>query len=319
MGASTSISWTEKTWNYFRGCSEKSSGCANCYARLMAARMSGDFPDGSPMPYKGLAYFDEDGNSHWTGKVVAVPAHLDDPIRWQKPSLIFVNSMSDWAHEDVEFNAVVNMFEVMEKAPWHIFQPLTKRADRLPELISKITLKSGRNMARDPLPNVWMGVTMEDEKTAAARSQYLAAVADMGYLTWWSAEPLVGNCDWERWITASKVKWVVLGGESRQGDADVVRPSEMSWYRDGIAASRKLGVAVHMKQLGYWLAKDTLRAEKFKADPSGKKPACWPLDIRVQEYPVDLKAALAWDGKSRRVGKMVPLEVINVSADTKAA
>jgi protein gp37 len=319
VGAKTSISWTEKTWNYFRGCSETSPGCANCYARLMAARMSGHNPDGSPQPYNGLAYFDENGKSHWTGKVVAVPDHLDDPMRWQKPSLIFVNSMSDWCHETVEYNAVVNMFEVMEKASWHIFQPLTKRAELMPDMLRSITLKSGRNLGKDPLPNVWMGVTMENEKTAASRSKYMAEVAKMGYLVWWSAEPLVGNCDWERWVSESRSKWVVFGGESRQGDSDTVRDMPLSWVYDGLAACKKLGVSAHVKQLGYWWAKNNLREEKCKADPHGKKMECWPLDLRIQDYPVDIVQALKWDGKSRRVGKTIPLEVVNTVTALQAA
>ncbi len=306
MGAKTAISWTERTWNYFRGCSEKSSGCASCYARLMAARFSGP-----GQPYEGVAYMSADGKSHWTGDIVVAPEHLDDPVRWQRPSLIFTNSMSDLFHENAERNAIINSFEVMETASWHIFQTLTKRPELMPDILNSITLKSGRNLGRDPLPNVWIGTTMEDEKTAAERSKWLARTP--AAVRWWSAEPLIGNCDWERWITESKSDWVVFGGESRQGAADSVRTMEMSWIREGLAACRKLDVAAFVKQLGYWLAKDTLRPEKFKADPSGKKPACWPEDIKVFDYPVDIEKALAWDGQSRRIGKTVPLEVLNLA------
>jgi protein gp37 len=257
-----------------------------------------------------LAYYDKDGKSRWTGKVVAVPDHLDDPIRWQRPSMIFVNSMSDIFHEDVEWNAIVNMYEVMETAWWHIFQPLTKRPELMAEILPKITLKSGRNLGKDPLPNVWHGVSMEDEKTARERSKYLAATPSA--LRWWSAEPLIGNCDWEKWIAESKSDWVVFGGESRQGDAHVVRPMEVAWIREGLAACQKLGVSAHVKQMGYWLAKSLMRPEKFAADPSGKKPFCWPEDIRVQDFPVDVKKVLAWDQKQHKVDrKTVPLEVLN--------
>ncbi len=304
MGAKTSISWTERTWNYFRGCSEKSSGCANCYARLMASRFSGP-----GQPYENLAYQDANGKSHWTGKVVVVPEHLEDPIKWQRPSMIFVNSMSDLFHESVEFDSIVNSFEIMERANWHIFQPLTKRPERMPEILNKITLKSGRNLGKNPLPNVWIGATMEDEKTAAERSKWLALTPAV--IRWWSAEPLIGDCDWEKWIYESQSNWVVFGGESKQGEINTVRPMQMLWIRNGLAACKKLGISAFNKQLGYWLAKETLRPEKFKADPSGKKPECWPVDIQVQEYPVDVKKALAWDGKHHKVGKYIPLNVVN--------
>jgi protein gp37 len=307
MGAKTAISWTERTWNYFRGCSEKSSGCAMCYARLMAARFSGP-----GQPYEGIAYLDDNGKSHWTGKVVAVPDHLEDPIRWQRPSLIFTNSMSDLFHESAEREAIINSFEIMEKANWHIFQTLTKRPELMPEMLHSITLKSGRNLGKDPLPNVWIGTTMEDEKTAAERSKWLAQTP--AAIRWWSAEPLIGDCDWKKWITASKSQWVVFGGESRQGEARLTRPMDLQWLRDGLAACEQLGVAAFVKQLGYWLASETLRPEKFKADPSGKKPECWPLDIRVQDYPIDIEKALKWDGKHHKVGNYTPLPVLNSAA-----
>ena len=269
----------------------------------MASRFSGP-----GQPYEGLAYKDENGKSHWTGKIAVVPEHLDDPIRWQPPSMIFTNSMSDLFHESVAIEAIVNSFEIMERATWHIFQTLTKRPERMPEILHKITLKSGRNMGKDPLPNVWIGATMEDEKTASERSKWLAATP--AAVRWWSAEPLIGNCDWEKWIIESKSNWVVFGGESMQGEAKAVRPMQMEWLREGLAVCKKLKIPAFHKQLGYWLAKKTLRPEKFAADAHGKKPDCWPVDIRVQEYPVDVDKVLAWDGKHHKVGKYIPLTVI---------
>lgn len=305
MGAKTGISWTEKTWNYIRGCSEKSSGCANCYARLMAARFSGP-----GQPYEGLAFMNKEGKSHWTGKIVAVPSMLDQPIRWQTPSLIFVNSMSDLYHEDIEFNAIVNAYEVMETANWHIYQTLTKRAELLNEYRSKITLKSGRNLAKDPLPHEWVGVSIENEATARERSKFLGECN--AAIRWISVEPLVGNIDWERMLAESKANWVVFGGESRQGEADVCREMPLSWVREGLNACNKFGVTAFVKQLGYWSAKSVLRPEKFAADPSGKKPFCWPDDIKVQDYPVDLVAALPKNRKHGKMSKVIPLDVIHI-------
>jgi hypothetical protein len=173
-------------------------------------------------------------------------------------------------------------------------------------------LKSGRNLGKNPLPNVWIGTTMEDEKTAAERSKWLAATP--AAIRWWSAEPLIGDCDWKKWIAASRSDWVVFGGESKQGLARLVRPMQLKWLRDGLAACKELQVAAFVKQLGYSLAKDTLRPEKFKADPSGKKKECWPLDIRVQNYPINIEKALAWDGKHHKVGNYIPLPVLSAVA-----
>lgn len=312
MGAKTGISWTGKTWNYVRGCSEVSSGCANCYARLMAARFNG-----INQPYQGLAYFDETGRSRWTGKLAVVPHQLDLPIRWQKPDLVFVNSMSDLYHEDMDINAIINSYEVMETANWHIYQTLTKRAELLADTRTKITLKSGRNLYSNPLPNEWLGISVEDEKTAIERAKYLGNTP--AAVRWISAEPLIGNIDWERLIIESKANWIVIGGESRQGDEKKCREMPISWIRDGINVCNKLGIPVFIKQLGYWTAKFTLRPEKFKADPSGKKPECWPEDIAVQNYPIQIKelenAQNEWTKKNKRkpVPNVIPLEILDMS------
>jgi protein gp37 len=273
----------------------------------MAARFSG--PN---QPYEGLAFIDANGKSKWTGKIKAVPKMLDQPLRWHTPSLIFTNSMSDLFHEDVELNAIVNSFEVMEKANWHIYQTLTKRPELMPNILNSMTLESGRNLGKDPLPNVWVGASFENESTAAERSKWLAATPAV--IRWISAEPLVGNIDWEKWIVESKADWVVFGGESRQGEADVCREMPIAWLRDGLAACNKLGVAAFVKQLGYWTTKSTLRPEKFKADPSGKKPDCWPEDIRIQDYPVDIKAILASNASLKKGAKVIPLEVLQTMA-----
>jgi protein gp37 len=267
----------------------------------MAARFSGP-----GMPYEGLAYMGADGKGHWTGKLKYVPEHLNDPISWQRPSLIFTNSMSDLFHETADFNAIVNSYEVMEKANWHIYQTLTKRPELEAELLPKITLKSGRNLGTDPLPQVWAGVSIEDEKTAAERAKWLARIP--AALRWWSAEPLIGNVDWERWLAISKADWVVFGGESKQGGSPC-REMQVSWVREGLEACRKLKITAFVKQMGWVWAKDFLHPGKFEADPKGKKMECWPLDIRVREWPVDIKSALAWDCKYRKVGKTIPLMV----------
>jgi protein gp37 len=305
MGASTTIGWCERTWNYLRGCSRKSAGCIFCYAEQMAGRFSGP-----GQPYEGLAYM-KDGRGHWTGKIAAVPAHLEDPLRWQRPSMIFTNSMSDLFHEDLEINAIINSFEIMELADWHIYQTLTKRPERMPEILSSITLRSGRNLKKDPLKNVWIGTTIEDDRVAESRAKALGETP--AAIRWVSFEPLIGNMDWRRVLRLSKANWAVFGGESKQG-SDKPREMEVSWVREGLEACREMNISVYIKQLGWTWASKYLHPGKFRADPKGKKMECWPSDLRVQEWPIDIKSTLAWDGKYRKNSGTIPLDVVSVVA-----
>src|SRR5450759_1941579 len=131
----TRIEWTESTWNPVTGCTKISAGCANCYAERMAARLQA----------MGQA-------NYRNGFEVTLHEHaLHLPIKWRKPQMIFVNSMSDLFHEDVPLDFILRVFEVMRQAHWHRFQILTKRSDRLLKLDSALPWA----------PNIWMGVTVE--------------------------------------------------------------------------------------------------------------------------------------------------------------
>lgn len=134
MGDATNIEWTDATWNVMRGCSHVSPGCAHCYAERDAVRQI-------DTGYKGLVKIGAQGRPTWTGKVVLVEHLLDHWIRKTKPQLVFVNSMSDVAHESLSKHDIAQVFAAMAVASWHTFQLLTKRAQRLHDLLNDDAFK----------------------------------------------------------------------------------------------------------------------------------------------------------------------------------
>lgn len=180
----SSIEWTEATWNPVTGCKEVSPGCAHCYAKTFAERFRG--VPGHPYE-KG---FD----------LQLRPERLSQPLRWKKPRTIFVNSMSDLFHEDVPYEYIKQVFEVMESAEQHRFQVLTKRSERLAELAPSL-----------PWPeNVWMGVSVENQRFASRVDDLRETDAAVRFL---SCEPLLGFLD----LNLDGIHWVIVGGESGPG------------------------------------------------------------------------------------------------------
>jgi protein gp37 len=216
MSANTGIQWTDATWNPIRGCSRVSEGCRNCYAEVVAARFS------KPgQPYEGLARRTANGGAHWTGKIMFVEKHLEDPLRWRKPRRIFVNSMSDLFHEGVTLEQLYKIFAVMMLARQHTFQILTKRPERMRAfltgelerplngvgdsiwfaaraLVERFPKYDDELLAHSehpvwPLRNVWCGVSVEDQKAANLRiPQLLNTPAAVRFL---SCEPLLAPVD----------------------------------------------------------------------------------------------------------------------------
>jgi protein gp37 len=182
MGALSRIEWTNATWNPVTCCSFISEGCANCYARRMANRLEA----------MGLARY---RNGF---RVTLHPDLLDAPLYWKKPRLIFVNSMSDLFHEEVPFDFIARVFSTIRLASWHVFQVLTKRADRLVELSGKL----------DWPKNLWMGVTVESQKHEP-RIKDLALVPSA--VRFVSFEPLLGPI---KDLDLSSIDWAIVGGES---------------------------------------------------------------------------------------------------------
>jgi len=209
----SSIEWTEATWNPVRGCTKVSEGCRHCYAETFAERWRG-IPH---HPYeKG---FD----------LRTVPEVLDLPLRWKRPRMIFVNSMSDLFHEEVPVGFIQAVFDVMKHAPYHRFQVLTKRAKRLAELSSELPWP----------PNVWLGVSIEDQANAYRLGYLLKVPASVRFI---SFEPLLGSVD----VELAGVQWVILGGESGPN----ARPMKAEWARALRDQCTTEGIPFFFKQWG---------------------------------------------------------------------
>jgi len=196
MSARSGIEWTESTWNPITGCDKVSPGCQNCYAERMARRLKAM---GHPNYAKGF-------------KLTLHDHLLEQPLRWKKPQLIFVNSMSDLFHKDVPFEFISRAFAIMRQASWHQFQILTKRSERLYQLHAEI----------DWPDNVWMGVSVENYgyqyridnlRVVNARNKFL------------SLEPLLGPLPN---LNLSQIDWVIVGGES----GPRARPIDERWVVD---------------------------------------------------------------------------------------
>lgn len=210
MSDKTKIEWTDATWNPVRGCSRVSEGCRNCYAEGVANRFKGE-----NQPYEGLIA----RTGQWNGEIKFIENGLFQPLRWRKPRMIFVNSMSDLFHENLHIEYIAKIFAVMYLAHWHTFQVLTKRAERMHEILNNpffhdlvlnaalqyrknIRLKdtgvSISDPTRFPHKNVWLGVSVENQETANQRVQWLMDTP--AAVRWVSAEPLLGPVDLTRII-----------------------------------------------------------------------------------------------------------------------
>lgn len=219
MSEHSSIEWTDATWNPVRGCTKVSPGCAHCYAETFAERFRG---------VPGHPY--EQGFD-----LRLVPEKLSEPLQWRRPRMIFVNSMSDLFHQDVPDGYITAVARVMQLARWHTFQVLTKRSERLRDLLaSKLAFAANDR-------HIWWGVSVENRKQGLPRIGHLqAATAAVRFL---SIEPLLEDLGP---IDLSGIAWVIVGGESGQG----ARPMQPSWVRSIRAHCRRAGVPFFFKQWG---------------------------------------------------------------------
>ena len=193
MSDGSRIEWTESTWNPVTGCTKVSPGCKYCYAETMAKRLKAM---GQPNYANGFA--------------VTLQHHmLDVPLRWKKPQMVFVNSMSDLFHEDIPFEFIHRVFEVMVKADRHRFQVLTKRAQRLEELAPQLPWR----------PNIWAGVSVEAEGQCQRIGHLRRTPAFIRFL---SLEPLLGPIPR---LDLTGIHWVIVGGES----GPHARPMDPAW------------------------------------------------------------------------------------------
>lgn len=266
MGDRTGIEWTDATWNPVTGCTKVSQGCKHCYAERVFAR-----------PYPGRAFTD----------VQTHPDRLDQPLRWRRPRRIFVNSMSDLFHEDVPDEFIDKVFAVMAMAHWHTFQVLTKRPERVLTYFREMRGSEARGFnvcayfdtsipdcARisqipNGLPNVWLGVSVEDQAMADERIPLLMQTP--AAVRWISAEPLLGPVDLTRIDygarpgyhmdalagycdngTNTRLDWIVCGGES----GPHARPMHSDWARSLRDQCTAAGVPFLFKQWGEWICAD---------------------------------------------------------------
>jgi len=278
-----------------------SPGCTNCYAMRQAHRQSGP-----GKAYEGLTRQGPNGPV-WTGKVRLVPEALDAPLRWKKPQRVFVNSMSDLFHEALSDDDIARVFSTMARCPQHTFQVLTKRPKRMVNLFMTWSLVNTPEHLhafawnRWPLPNVWLGVSAENQETADERIPLLlktpAAVRFVSY------EPALGPVDFRPWLHLQCVSsqeehdrehdhgffcdersldWVIVGGESGYGH----RPFDVAWAESLIAQCRAAGVACFVKQLGSnprWMNSACAPIEPARGKCGD--PADWPESLRVREFP----------------------------------
>jgi protein gp37 len=214
VATKSSIEWTEMTWNPVTGCTKVSPGCKHCYAERMAKRLKA-------MGVKSYA------NEF---KLTLQPQMLDQPLRWRTPRTVFVNSMSDLFHSDVPVDFIQQVFDVMRRADWHTFQVLTKRSDRLLELNNQI----------DWPANVWMGVSVENEKYKFRIDHLRKTCSKTKFL---SLEPLLGPLPN---LNLKKIDWVIVGGESGPG----ARPMQYAWVEEIRDQCAKTDAAFFFKQWG---------------------------------------------------------------------
>lgn len=296
----TDIEWTDRVWNPTTGCTKVSAGCQQCYAESIAKRFWGDrkFSD---------VQFHED--------------RLLTPLTWKKPAKIFVNSMSDLFHDDVTDEQIDQVFAVMTLAHWHTFQILTKRPERMmvysrtaKQRIRRATVDLGRKLNRDielfetcewdyPLPNIWLGISVENQKAANERIPLLRhTLAAVHFL---SCEPLlekisIFDVDGEVSLALQKyyhremmypadfINWVIIGGES----GSKARECHIDWIRSLVQECQPK-IPVFVKQLGrhpiirhpYIAGVADAYSELKLGNIKGNDINEFPEDLRIREFP----------------------------------
>jgi len=278
MSGKTKIEWATDVWNPVRGCTKVSSGCTNCYACRMAARFSKacGFPHNGniPEPFHGFAEMSPLG-PRWTGRVELIESQLKIPLRWRKPRRIFVNSMSDSFHEALPDDTIRLIFSVMERCRQHTFLVLTKRAERMRNLLGRSdwwagTIKGFRS-------HVWLGVSVEDRASLHRIDSLRETPAALRFL---SLEPLLEDLGE---LDLRGISLCIVGGESGPG----ARPMNPAWARSVRKQCFGSGVNFFMKQMGsFWAREQNRDPDRWEqVDSKGSDPSDWEPDLRVRETP----------------------------------
>ena len=339
----TDIEWTDRAWPVVNGCRHVSPGCSNCWAERLTATRLRHHPR-----YKGLAVYGA-GGPRWTGERRLAVDLLDEPLRVREPQKWFVANKGDLFGEGVENDQIAAVYGIMALAPQHTFQVLTKRAERARDwyqwiandgsvsdfaeggaatalwtlvdyvdrpghIITRATEKARkRGRLQWPPPNVWVGMSVEDQPRAEERIDLLAQVpAAVRYL---SIEPLLGPVRLRRWLVQTACDncslgvmdadnahlrgactcschprppfdWVIIGGESGPG----ARPCDLAWIRSIVVECKAAGVPVFVKQLGArpvaTYGEDWGGMKTLPKDRKGGDPEEWPEGLRIREWPL---------------------------------
>ncbi len=227
MSENSPIEWTDATWNPVAGCSLASAGCTNCYAMRMAARLEAMGVE----KYSGLTR-KSGGRAKWTGKVRCDEASLEVPHRWRSPRKVFVNSMSDLFHDEVPEEFIRKVWDVMRSTPRHDYQLLTKRPDRMREVLSKPGF--------DVLPNAWLGTSVESGDVVGRIEHLQRTPAAIRFI---SFEPLIGPIGSPN---LAGIAWAIVGGES----GPAARPMNEDWVWAIERLCRRFDTAFFFKQWG---------------------------------------------------------------------
>ena len=276
MAGKTKIEWTERTWNPVTGCDRVSPGCDHCYALTWARSLKA----------MGSKRYQADGDPRTSGPGFGLTLHWDlvnQPRHWKPPSVVFVNSMSDLFHDRVPLDFIQAVFRTMEETPQHTYQVLTKRSARLVRLANRLPWP----------PNVWMGVSVENEDYLIRAARLARVPAAVRFL---SVEPMLGpvdlggilsygwcprfgfnwhecdRCPDDHW----RIGWIIAGGESGPG----ARPCDLDWLRDLRDQCRATGAAFFLKQLGAVAGR-----QAGCRDAKGAHLEAWPFDLRIREMP----------------------------------
>lgn len=313
MSNNSAIEWTEATWNPLLGCDRVSAGCDRCYAITTATIRAGNPHPRVAAAFEGLTER-RDGRLDWTGRINLLPDRLAQPLTWRKPRRIFVNSQSDLFHKDVPEDYIADVFAVMALAGQHTFQVLTKRHGRMRSLLKSPDFRKATQRATLvragskapwlvepwwPLRNVWLGVSVEDQRWANTR---VPALLDTpAAVRWLSCEPLLGPVDLREAVRdqryachacefgnegdcnthrPERLDWVVAGGESGPGS----RPMHPEWPRTLRDQCVKAGVPFFFKQWGQFaLVADRPANGDLWLAPDGATADWEPGDGHVRE------------------------------------
>jgi protein gp37 len=291
MSDNSSIQWCDASWVTITGCTRASAGCDNCYSAALTHRLDAMGQE----KYRGLTVLNKRGDRHFNGVVKCWEESLSVPLKWKRPRRIFVNSMSDTFHRDVPFSFTDKIFAVAALCPQHTFQILTKRPRRMSEYLSNRMFpvcSAASQLKADlhpvdifkrfkypfvsdstwPLPNVWLGTSVENQAAADERIPHiLNCPAAVRFL---SIEPQLEEINLPR-TAEGGIDWVIIGGES----GPRARPFNPAWAAKLINQCGDYNIAVFVKQFGANPIGMNLR------DSHGGDMEEWPEELRIREFP----------------------------------